>query len=35
MRGEELLSNWIALACQVSDIEEFKRQISDDESEPI
>ena len=31
----EVLNNWIALAGQVSDIEEFERQIRDDESEPI
>lgn len=31
----EVLNNWIALACQASDIEEFERQISDDESKPI
>lgn len=31
----EVLNNWIALACKESDIEEFERQISDDESEPV
>lgn len=31
----EVLDNWISLACQISDTEEFERQISDDESEPI
>ena len=31
----EVLNNWIALACKVSDIEEFERQISNDESEPV
>ena len=31
----EVLNNWIALACKASDIEEFERQISDDESEPV
>lgn len=30
----EVLDNWIALACRVSDIEEFKRQIKDNESKP-
>ena len=31
----EVLNNWLALACKASDIEEFERQISDDESEPV
>jgi len=30
----KVLDNWIALAGQVSDIEEFKRQIEDNESKP-
>lgn len=31
----EVLNNWIALACKASDVEKFKRQISDDESGPV